>query len=943
MTTLRTKVGLTGAIILAILTITVNIVAQELKNTGRPQWQSYDTRLTKGARVTHAATLSHEGLIYAANDAGLLAFDGLEWRRFNVGPERKPIQALAYLGNEKWLVGGEKALGTFAPDSNGTLIWNDIISGLPKQGRPLFETISKILVTKEGPVLLTDRSVLILSEGYLTELVSNSPTGFAFRLGEALIVQTDHSLLRIDAGGPKAITTPPRWNNITPVAVANNQDGLLILVTRRSGLFRIAIEGNSMQLEPLWDSLPAPLNLVSILSAAVLSDGSILLGTEESGLIHLDSDSSSLFTLDKRAGFRTGPIRAITVLQDESVMAFHDGGAIWLDISSGIRIWNAINGLTAPVISVATDDMATYAGTEDGIYKSLYGHQMGLIAEAGPGPIKILKRFSRSDIQGHMSLLIGKSDGLYEFYDDRLELVLRTKPNAVHISNDQPSRIAVASGAGIVLLDFEIGNWQPVGVISTLGDSSVQDLTEASNGILLATYADGTVKAFSPEQWLDENIDLEIIPLSVQHSLSTVDPETKVFFAGQGSHIRLFSTGLPLVWSELTNTFSRNTELRTVLINDLTPWVSATVAHKKIWAQTQTGGVIFPFDKEMSIANLPLWTSGTSDYGVIWFDDMQKRVLVGSSSGLYQLPENITSSAISSTPQAKLAVRQIKVDSEIIYDGNGPFEIIDISSENAVIEISLASLTWGFSCKASSLFLTKVDTTRPLINAPLNESCKGILKGAWQGVKQGQYDLWVKQKGKESTLPLTLRLTTSEPWFSRMGLPVTLGLITAMIASYGHITQRRVWPEPIVRYLALLSGLLLLWAAGIRTEVITSSQTPKGVTLQLTGLVVAAFVIPFVVDMLMRLSTQTFVRNLRQYTLPRIAHFVPYFFIKKAEIEVEVEVEVDQTVPVNKPTVGKKLTIKKKSLGKKTTKRKKTTAKKAATKNTIAPRKKDNT
>ena len=460
----------------------------------------------------------------------------------------------------------------------------------------------------------------------------------------------------------------------------------------------------------------------------------------------------------------------------------------------------------------------------------------------------------------------------------------------------------------------------------------MQDLTEASNGILLATYADGTMKAFSPEQWLDENIDLGILPLSVQPGLSKVDPDTKTFFAGQGNHIRLFSKGMPLVWSELTNTFSSDTEPGIGRINEITPWVSATIANKKIWAQTQTGGLIFPLDKEMSITALPLWTSGTSDYGVIWFDDIQERVLVGSSSGLYQLPEDMGGSTISSMSQANLIIRRIKVNNEIIYDGNGPFEIIDISSENAVIEISFANLTWGFSCKASSLFLTEIGTARPLTNAPLTDSCKGTLKGAWQNASQGQYDIWIKQKGKESKVPLTVRLTTSKPWFSSMALPVTLGLITAIISVYGHLSQRRVWPESIVRYLALLSGLLFLWAAGIKTDVITSGQTAKGVALQLSGLVIAAFVIPFIVDVLMRLSTQTFVQNLRLHTLPRIANLIPYFLIQR--------VEVDQTMP---PSVAKNSTVKKKSLVKKTTKRKEKTARKSAAKNAVERRKKEST
>ena len=95
--------------------------AQERVHTGRPLWQSFDSRDTNAASATHQAHTNERGFVYAANDAGLLRYDGARWQLFKTGSPARSLHALLPLDGNRWLAGGAGVFGMFAPDQMGML------------------------------------------------------------------------------------------------------------------------------------------------------------------------------------------------------------------------------------------------------------------------------------------------------------------------------------------------------------------------------------------------------------------------------------------------------------------------------------------------------------------------------------------------------------------------------------------------------------------------------------------------------------------------------------------------------------------------------------------------------------------------------------------------------------------------------------------------------
>ena len=840
--------------VLVYLVYAPNVFAQERVHTGRPLWESFDTRSTGGARVTSEAAADHQGIIYAANDAGLLAFDGIVWHLFEAGLERRALKSVEYLGDDSWLVGGPETLGTFVPNATGDLVWRDLLAEISINQRPVFDSVIGILTAPDGHLILTDRSVLTWSDGVLNETLSDAPTGFSFQNNDLIFIETERALVQFNNSEQTEIKTPPGWMVIEPISVAAERGRAPVLITKRSGLFEMSIDSGRLKLVPMWESLPVTLDTASITSSVSLEGDRYLLGTNSGGLILLAEDGANLFSIDKRSGHRAGTIRSIVALPDGSAMAFHDGGATWVDTQSEIRTWDQANGLPSPVKIVAVDGATTYAGTEDGLYRSLSGHRMVPIAESGSLPIITLDRFTRSPMRGHTSLLVGRMDGLFDFYDNQLEQITSISPNAIHISKQQPSRLAMASDSGILLIEFKNGTWQTVGVLES-GQSTIPlALTETSNGRLIAAFSNGTIVTFAADQWLAETLNIDDVPISVQTNARRLGPDSRPFFARKSDRVYLFLDGAPMLWDSRSESFSVDTNLSTQLSGDKARWISAASSSDSLWMQTDTGALIYqpagPATTIPSAGNL----AGTYEYGATLIDEPNKRVFIATPGALVQIPLEKFDSFPDSDQLPALSISAISTDGRNIYGGHGPISTVEIQSSTAAVQMDFSITKWNFDCSRALASITRDGSIAAFSQSPLDYTCRTTFNGEWVAGKPASYHLTLIQDGKPISRSVSVSVSVRSPWFATYWPPLILGAVIGLTAVLGLFTRRRAWPEPVARYLSLLSALFLLWAGGLASGVLISTHSLGVAAAQFTGLVGAALVLPLVVDNLMKMA-----------------------------------------------------------------------------------------
>ena len=83
------------------------------------------------------------GIVYFANNEGLLSFDGKNWKLYPL-PNKTIVRSVTIGSDNKIYVGGQDELGYFAPNTNGNLIYNSLTSLIPAKYRS-FEDVWDIV------------------------------------------------------------------------------------------------------------------------------------------------------------------------------------------------------------------------------------------------------------------------------------------------------------------------------------------------------------------------------------------------------------------------------------------------------------------------------------------------------------------------------------------------------------------------------------------------------------------------------------------------------------------------------------------------------------------------------------------------------------------------------------------------------------------------------
>lgn len=837
-------------------------------NSGRPLWRLFDARHMDTAGLTQAAQFDERGLLYAANARGLLSFDGTNWRLTTTGPVPAAIHSILNLGNGTWLAGGPQRLGTFSPTSLGTHAWQSY-PGLVDDGATFADSVLSLLQHQNSIYVITDRNVLVADDDKLSSVFEGDLTGFWFTASPTeFVVATASGLIRITGDKTVPIETPAEWAAIVPVHALDDATGTTIVVTRRSGLFRVAVDNDVLRMTPLWEVLPNALETKIVTAAVQNKDGSFVFGTQTGDVIHLNSDGHLVTSMDERNGFKVGPIHALTARADGNLFAFFDEGAAWINLDDPVRVWDSINGLKGSVRALSLDDSTVYAGTNRGLYRSTAGHRMREVTDVDSTPILTLNVFNRSSMKGHTSLLVGREDGLFDYFDNQLRAITDVTPTEVFVSRTQPTRIAVGTDTSISLFEFERGDWIDLGALGPKTSSPITDFTETPEGDLLVVLDDNTVFRFVADQWLGATKLNELTPASSQTSPRKPRTNAHPTFATDGDNIHLFLPDAGLMWDIRTERFTTDTDLATQFAKvssrgpSMSPnmgragmpsWHSAARQDNLLWLQSHAGSYVMQTDNS-DLIQLPLQTNGTRFFNSVLIDQQSSSVLFATPDGITALPVNWADLARAKKSLAKLSLRGITLNGVRLYGGEGPFPPVTISGGVSSLILDMGILDWKTSCGQGDLSMEFLQSGRLVTSAPVNSKCTATVPAADLPSFVGEFSVRLTYNSAPVSSPIDLIIRTTTPWYAGPTGVIGLALLLAGASIAGGQKARRVWPEPTRRYLALFSGLLVCLAIAININTPDNLESLKSIASWFIGLAFIAFFLPIYTEILMRLG-----------------------------------------------------------------------------------------
>ena len=329
----------------------------------------------KGATQNWGVVQDYRGVLYFANGAGVLEYDGKNWRFIEVG-EGAPVRSIAIDGNSRIYVGGYGEFGFLNPDNTGLLKYVSLSSQLDSAYKN-FNEVWDTRTIVDTTYFLTDRYIFSWSKGKLScfPLEGNRSYYLSHIIDSQYVVHImGEGLFSISNGNFRLIRGSNQLSKLKIHSLIPF-NGKYLVGTRDSGLFAVdfvnGVFKNFMSLSDLSADAKA---INSYFTRNLFYHG---ISVNDSLLV-LSSILGDVIVVDKN--FRVVDVidqNSLGVRSTANFLFYQSTGVLWLALNNGIasveltspfRYWNESLGVDGVLSDVARIDSYFYVATGSGIF-----------------------------------------------------------------------------------------------------------------------------------------------------------------------------------------------------------------------------------------------------------------------------------------------------------------------------------------------------------------------------------------------------------------------------------------------------------------------------------------------------------------------------------------------------------------------------------------------
>lgn len=337
---------------------TASLTAQEL-----PPIEKFTPEDYTGDNQNWMITQAGNKFIYAANNEGLLEFNGAKWKLYP-SPNSTIIRAVNVI-NDRIYTGCYMEFGYWEKDVYGELHYNSLIPSLNEKMVDdehiwnIIEFEEWILFQSHNRVYFYDtvnhkfRSITF--DNLATKVFNVDRTIYYHVMNEGIYV--------IDEGESKLLSNESQFRDDRVINIFSTKDGLRVL-TRATGFYNI-IDKKTF---PWLTDASNVLNTINLFSGIQLRDKSFVLGSISNGIFYLSEDGIIQYQINQNSGLSNNTALSLFEDKDENVWVGLDNGINCVNIKSPVRIFNDDKGQLGTVYSSVVFNNFLYLGTNQGLF-----------------------------------------------------------------------------------------------------------------------------------------------------------------------------------------------------------------------------------------------------------------------------------------------------------------------------------------------------------------------------------------------------------------------------------------------------------------------------------------------------------------------------------------------------------------------------------------------
>ncbi|MBD3629606.1 triple tyrosine motif-containing protein [Cyclobacterium sp.] len=483
--------------------LTQQVLCQSL---ALPFTRYYSSQEYQGGIQNYAITQHASGLLYVANNYGLLVHDGTTWRRFSL-PNSTKTRHVQVDENGTVYVSGQGEFGTFSPNDKGQLVFKSLKDSLPESFQNL-EEVWKVFLGNEHIYFCTTDRIFVFDHKQCFNYSLESQSAFEsfyFSNNTLFVNERQTGLKKLENGSFSLVNSYFSDKLITGLLRTGSSEYLVF--TRDNGIYELTGESVAK-----WKTAPE----LTINAVLRLSNGHIALATQLDGLLLINTEGKELMKLDKESGLNNNSIVSLFEDLSGNLWLGHNNGLSMIQLSLPFGKINQYSGLTGTGYHATNEQGKLYLGTNNGVYvqqSDVYGSKnMELIPNTN-GQVYQVK-----SIQGF--LLVAHNDGALSIRNNRAEKI--AGPEGIwnfQLLKDHPNLILAGSYQGLHLFEKKAENLTYLRKIEGFEESS-RVIEQDENGDIWVAHGykglyklrlDSTLSAvevayFGTDQGLPSNI-----------------------------------------------------------------------------------------------------------------------------------------------------------------------------------------------------------------------------------------------------------------------------------------------------------------------------------------------------------------------------------------------------------------------------------------------------
>lgn len=262
------------------------------------------------------------GVMYFANNDGLLSFDGTYWSLYPL-PNKTIVRSILIGSDDRIYVGGQDEIGYFAPDKNFNLVYTSLKGLIPEKDRS-FADIWDIVANGNDIFFRSTSKIFQLSGGRMAVYRNENWRFLGLNKNQLLAQSSVNGLLVFQNGiwKPLVQKTELIGDIVITSALPISQDSTLI-TTLKNGLYLLSNGAITRFTSPDLEKIAA----ARIYGAVVVDSSTIALATSLDGCYIVDTRGNLIQSFTRKEGIQNNNILSIFLDEDKN---------LWLGLDNGI-------------------------------------------------------------------------------------------------------------------------------------------------------------------------------------------------------------------------------------------------------------------------------------------------------------------------------------------------------------------------------------------------------------------------------------------------------------------------------------------------------------------------------------------------------------------------------------------------------------------------------